>query len=129
MDRPERALKCPYCQQNAIKATGREVYPHRRDLAAKRFWVCKPCDAYVGCHEGTWKPFGRLADAELRKAKMAAHNAFDPLWREGGYSRSEAYKWLAEQLGVSRDRCHIGLFDLDLCHAVVEVCADARDSR
>jgi len=83
-----RALRvtCPYCQSAAKLVGGRAIYPHRPDLAAKRFWQCKPCDAYVGCHEagngqgdGT-KPLGRLANAELRKAKKDAHYAFDRLW-------------------------------------------------
>lgn len=129
MDRPERAPKCPYCGKPSEKATGKQVYPHRRDLQNKRFWLCAPCDAYVGCHVGTWKPFGRLANPALRAAKIAAHNAFDPLWKSGWMSRASAYKWLAERLGINRDRCHIGLFDVPLCEQVVVVCAEKNRER
>lgn len=122
IERPDRGPKCPYCGKPSQKATGKDVYPHRGDLLGKRFWLCAPCDAYVGCHVGTWKPFGRLANAELRKAKVAAHAAFDPLWKEKLMGRNEAYRWLAGQLDVTVRRCHIGLFNLDQCIAVVRVC-------
>lgn len=117
-------MKCDYCHRDAELVTGNVIYPHRPDLFSKFFWHCAPCDAYVGCHkkdcgygDGT-RPLGRLANAELRKAKTAAHAAFDPLWRSGGMSRRAAYAWLASQLGVAPQNCHIGMFDVDTCHAV-----------
>lgn len=111
---------CSYCQKDAQLLTGREVYPHRRDLYAKLFWVCSPCKAMVGCHPGTEKPLGRLADAALRAAKQKAHAAFDPLWKEGTMKRGDAYAWLADAMGLARGRAHIGEFDLDQCRRVVE---------
>lgn len=115
-------LLCPYCGAKAKMVKGNVIYPHRRDLYEKLFYLCKPCDAYVGCHPGTINPLGRLANAELRKAKNGAHAVFDPKWREGGMKRQHAYKWLSEQLGISREECHIGMMDVDLCRRVVEVC-------
>lgn len=117
-------VTCPYCTNPAAKITGRELYPHRRDLYARIFWQCLPCDAYVGCHEGTDKPLGRLADAALRKAKMQAHEAFDALWQfepQRSKARTEAYKWLATQLGITGKECHIGEFDLTRCQRVVQL--------
>lgn len=102
--------------------SGNVIYPHRSDLFYKRFWLCAPCDAYVGCHEGTERPLGRLANAELRRAKMAAHAVFDPLWRNGHMKRSQAYGWLADQLGIPCTECHIGEFDVDRCRLVVALC-------
>jgi hypothetical protein len=117
------APDCPYCGEPSEKATGKEIYPHRPDLYEKTFYRCTPCKAYVGCHPGTENPLGRLANAELRKAKNAAHAAFDPRWKgQKGRVRREQYKWLAEQLGISKDDCHIGMFDVDMCRRVVEVC-------
>ena len=125
---PERpattALDCPYCGAKTKLVGGDVIYPHRPDLSKKKFWQCEPCHAYVGCHPGTEEPLGRLADAKLRKAKMAAHQAFDPLWREGSKRRSEAYIWLAVQLDIPPSQCHIGMFDVVLCERVVEVCED-----
>ena len=126
-------MTCPYCNQTARLTTGATIYPHRPDLHALRFWACVACDAYVGCHRGTERPLGRLANLELRQAKMRAHAAFDPLWRARDRSqrpktRSEAYAWLARQLGIERERCHIGEMDVEMCERVVEVCRTRKAS-
>jgi len=60
-----------------------------------------------------------LANQDLRKAKGHAHRAFDPLWKLCFMSRKEAYKWLAETLGINGADCHIGMFDVDVCGEVV----------
>ena len=66
-----------------------------------------------------------MANRNLRQAKMAAHTAFDPLWRNGAQHRRRAYAWLAEQLDIAEQDCHIGLFDIEICHRVVAVCKTA----
>jgi len=113
---------CPYCEKPAELVTGETVYPHRTDLYWKKFYVCTPCDARVGCHIKTDKPLGRLANAELRAAKMKAHKLFDPMWRRGGMTRNEAYAWLSKRLEIDPYDCHIGMFGLELCKKVAEVC-------
>lgn len=112
---------CDYCGNPSELADGRTIYPHRPDLYAKNFYRCAPCDAYVGCHPGTAKPLGRLANSELRAAKRAAHAAFDPLWRCGGMKRKEAYYQLSKALGIPFGDCHIGMMDVSMCKRVVEV--------
>lgn len=69
-------------------------------------------------YDGT-QPLGRLAGARLRKAKSQAHAAFDPLWRDGEMDRNQAYAWLAGELGIEPEDCHIGEFDVDTCKRVV----------
>lgn len=113
---------CPYCQKRTVLLNGQELYPHRRDLVKKLFWVCEPCGASVGCHPGTKRPLGRLANAMLRKAKMEAHGIFDKFWKYGRLTRAEAYRWLAKELDLTRETCHIGMFDEAMCKKVVEVC-------
>lgn len=115
-------ILCPYCGSIAEKVNGMVIYPHRPDLYSKLFYQCAPCSAYVGCHPDTDKPLGRLANAELRRAKSAAHAAFDPLWKQGPWSRKRAYSWMAEQLGIATEECHIGYFDIEQCRRVVDVC-------
>lgn len=115
---------CPYCGDQAELVTGVVIYPHRPDLADKKFYVCRPCAAYVGCHPGTDIPLGRLADLELRKAKQKAHAAFDPLWlgtllHRPEMKRRAAYVWLAKALGLSEAETHIGMFDVETCLKVV----------
>jgi hypothetical protein len=74
-------------------------------------------------------PLGRLANAELREYKKAAHVAFDTLWKstkrkgyKSSHERSLAYAWLAEELKIHPQKCHIGMMDVDQCRAVIEVC-------
>lgn len=126
-------MLCDYCQQPAQLVSGEAIYPHRPDLHHLRFWQCVPCDAWVGCHKGTERPLGRLANVELRTAKIAAHVAFDQLWKRttpaGSFSRTGAYKWLAEQMGIEVEQCHIGMFDAQQCQRVVEVCEQATTTK
>lgn len=121
---------CRYCEQEAqLLNLGDIGYPYQVDYGS--MYVCIPCKAWVGCHEGTTNALGGLANAELRKAKMAAHAAFDPLWqgkiRRDKCSKSKArkagYKWLSEQLGIPYEKTHIGMMSLDECKKVVEVCS------
>jgi hypothetical protein len=105
--------------------TGKEIYPHRADLADRKFWRCEPCGAYVGCHVKTGKPLGRLANAGLRRLRIAAHEQFDKLWKVGdaetlGKRRTSMYAWLARTLGVRGDQCHIGMFDETMCRRVLQ---------
>lgn len=112
---------CDYCGNEARMVGGLEIYPHRRDLAILKFYLCDPCDAYVGTHRNTNppQPLGRLANAELRKAKKAAHAAFDPLWRSGRMNRHQAYKHLAQLMELPPKDAHIGMFTIEQCHRVV----------
>lgn len=108
---------CPYCEQFSKRVKGRDIYPNRVDLKSKTFYECKRCKAYVGCHKGTDKPLGRLANPELRYYKKLAHKAFDPLWRaeDSELSRTDAYAWLAKKMNIPASKCHIGMFDVHQC--------------
>lgn len=113
---------CDHCGRPAQLHLGRDVYPHRRDLADRHFWVCWPCDAWVGCRAGDerHRPLGALAKEELRDARRAAHDAFDPIWQRGLMSKAQAYEWLAHVTGLPPTRCYIGLMDADECRVVVD---------
>lgn len=124
-------VMCDYCSRPTEYVTGATVYPHRPDLAGRRFYRCVPCNAYVGVHEGTDQPLGRLANPQLRRAKVAAHSAFDPLWKptiatKPVMRRGAAYEWLARELGIRAADCHIGMFDVATCLRVVEICRRRR---
>jgi hypothetical protein len=124
---------CRYCEQPApLLNLGDAGYPYRIDYGPT--YVCVPCSAWVGCHPGTTKPLGGLANAELRAWKMKAHAAFDPLWQgkirrdkcSRGKARRAGYKWLSEQLGIPYEKTHIGMMNLDECKRVVEICEGIR---
>lgn len=120
---------CPYCECHAGLVTGADIYPRRPELASKPFWKCATCAAYVGCHPGTLKPMGRLADAQLRAWKVRAHQVFDRHWKSQGMTRSQAYQWLATELGITQSDCHIGMFDVAQCQRVVDVVSGDRERR
>jgi len=129
-------LPCADCGGSSTCVTGREIYPHRGDLHHKRFWLCG-CGAYVGCHPGSTRPLGSPAGAETRRARNAAHAAFDPLWKRkiirDGLQQHEArragYEWLAEQMGLPMEQTHIGMFTAAQCARVVEIIASARAAK
>lgn len=116
--RSERVVICDYCGRHADLYGGLDVYPDRKDLAERQFWVCWSCDAWVGCKKDSDEPFGELADETLRAARIAAHKAFDPIWEQELMSKREAYDWLAQLLGVPREQCKIGLMKLGDCSRV-----------
>jgi len=113
---------CPYCKKQADVATGRDVYPGRTDLKNLKFYVCLPCDARVGCHNNSGKPFGTLANAPLRIARSKAHRAFDPLWKDGDLTRKQAYAWLASAMDIHVADCHISHFSEWQCEEVIQIC-------
>lgn len=126
MSKPPSAplVVCPYCGENAVLVDSKQVYLSGKDYG--KLWICWPCKAWVGTHRNSpqHKPKGRLANVELRMFKIKAHAAFDPRWRyrKAHGTRNEAYKWLAEQLGIPVKECHIGWFDVADCKRVIEVC-------
>lgn len=85
---------CPKCGKPAAESSTR--YGQRHDCCGLRSWGGKP-----------------LAAPETHEARQRAHAAFDPLWKGKGrvLSRAQAYKRLAEELGIARRDCHISLMD------------------
>lgn len=112
-------VTCDYCGKDAELVDSSVIYPHRLELHGRNVYRCQPCGAWVGCHPNTVKPLGRLANAELRRAKMQAHAVFDPLWRDGTMTRGKAYKALAIALNIPKGKCHIGMFDVEQCERVI----------
>lgn len=125
-------VTCQYCDRLARLTTGAEVYPNTAHLKTKKFWVCDPCKARVGCKEGTDMPLGNLADPHLRAARKKAHDAFTPLWKfmwskKGGDQdayRKKTYGWLASELHVPVEECRFILMEYELCLKAVQVCRD-----
>jgi hypothetical protein len=65
---------------------------------------------------------GEGVGMKLGQAKHFAHLWFDPIWKEGHMTRTEAYRWLSEQTGVPSKECHISKFDIGMCEAVIWLC-------
>jgi len=133
-DMEPEIIFCPYCSEQAKYVSSAKVYGGRDYVM---IYLCQSCWAYVGVHKGTTKPLGRLADDELRYWKKQAHAAFDPIWKERferknkidpkykkGMARGGRYKRLSQEMNLTRAECHIGMFDVDQCKKVVQLCAN-----
>lgn len=120
-----REVYCDYCGRRAELVSSKTIYG--RDYGHK-VWLCRRCMAYVGCRKGTDKPLGRLANAELRYWKRAAHEAFDPIWQYGRFRghRSTAYAWLAQKMNLPIEKTHIGMFEVDDCKRAIRICEAER---
>lgn len=112
---------CQYCNQEHVEIT------HHYEIYGKPYgnwpWVyrCTVCNAMVGMHPFTNIPLGTLADLSTRKARMWVKNVFNPIWKSGQMTRSEAYEWLADAMGIPKERCHFGMFTLDECNTALSI--------
>ena len=112
--------ECPHCQ-SWVRLVGNEEIYGRPFGEWPWAYLCTnlACRAYVGLHPFTGIPLGTLATAPMREARKKAKAAFNPLWQSGRMSRTEAYAWLAERLGIPVGECHIGWFDEARCEQVI----------
>lgn len=115
---------CPHCGSAVKIVRNDEIYNGQSFGEWPWAYKCDGnfCDAYVGMHPFTDIPLGTLATHAMRDARKRAKAAFNPIWQDGGMTRSEAYAWLAKQLDIANvEECHIGWFDVDMCNRVVQV--------
>ena len=120
---------CPYCGKDSKYVDSKIVYGESYGM----IYRCDDCDAHVGVHKRTDKALGRLANEELRRYKSKVHELFDPLWRSGKINdiwpkyipdtsnRNKAYKWLARQLEIKEEFCHIGMFSKRYCKRAINI--------
>jgi len=95
-----------------------------RDSKYGKFYGCgnyPRCQATHCAHQKTGEPMGVPTTKEGKKWRIDAHNAFDTLWKSGKMKRNDAYKWLADAMGITRKECHIGLFDIEQCKRCIDV--------
>lgn len=117
----QHVLICPHCNCFAILRKRGDL---GKEPADDWVYVCgnyPKCDSYVGCHQGTREPLGGLANEELRALRVKAHEAFDYLWQSGRMSRTDAYSILGADMGIDRDKAHIGQFTAGQCRRVIEL--------
>ncbi len=86
-----------------------------------KFYACvefPKCRGSHGAHpDGS--PLGTPANRATKDARIAAHAAFDTLWMLGGMKRKEAYRWMPDAMGMSKDDAHIGRFTIAQCDALI----------
>lgn len=109
---------CPYCGGGTEYVDSSCVYGRSYGM----IYICRPCGAWCGVHKGSDRALGRLANSKLREAKKEAHEYFDMLWKGKTMTRKEAYAWLSNELGSPPEYTHIGMFSVETCKKVVELC-------
>lgn len=128
-------MTCPYCLSWAELTDDSAIYG--RSYGGMVYKCTHGCDAYVFADPKTLKPYGRLADAELRALKKEAHSWFDPLWKAnaqlknipGWQAKKIAYDWLAEQLGEPKEDMDIGWLDVSGCRLAIDICKAAYNGK
>jgi hypothetical protein len=60
-----------------------------------------------------------LVDAATHEARKAAHEAFDPLWKDGHMSRAQAYAELRRVTGLNEKNCHMSRMDKGRAERVI----------
>lgn len=132
MDRILSGLICPYCNEPTSYVDSSIIYGKSYGM----IYLCQPCDAYVGVHKGTNNSLGRLANKELRHYKKEAHFYFDQIAKTGLINkickeyipnlgnRNKAYLWLSKKMKIDKEYCHIGMFDVEQCKEVIEICSE-----
>ena len=117
----KQTIRCPYCGSPAILKDASYVYGHHS--SGGKVYVCShypACDSYVGVHQGTSLPKGSLANRTLRKKRIQAHRIFDQLWRQGIFSRQEAYRWIGDRFCLETRQEHIGNFSDYMCDQLIQ---------
>jgi ssDNA-binding Zn-finger/Zn-ribbon topoisomerase 1 len=97
-----------------LRTTTRFKY---RNGSPRKFYGCSRyplCEAAHGANpDGT--PLGIPANKETKQARMAAHDKFDPYWKQKGLHRNQAYKLLQDLMGLSPTEAHIAMFSKEQC--------------
>jgi len=108
---------CPYCKKEARWCENKEIYGKNYGKSYMCYY-CKPCDAYVGCHQNTRNALGIMANKELREWRRKVHAKIDPLWRSKEIGRKTLYSIISKELGK---QYHTGEADIETCKKVLEL--------
>lgn len=114
---------CHYCKGKVMVVSNASFYGKVYGWPVA--YQCQSCKARVGCYDGTDIPKGTLANEQTQKARIAAHAAFDQIWRAKGKKfRHKAYLKLARLLGIKE--AHIGWMSSSECKRVIDICASGK---
>lgn len=108
-------MNCPYCNKEAKWCENKELYGENIGRSYMCY-LCKDCNAYVGCHQNSRKPLGTMANKELRKMRTLVHHKLDALW-ESPEERKALYQKLSDHFGKE---IHVGESDLKQCEEIIE---------
>lgn len=109
-------MNCPYCDNLALWCENKEIYGKNYGKSYMCY-LCKDCDAYVGCHNNTRRPLGTMANKELRQERIKVHDHIDKFWKSGEFSRKHVYKATSKHIGKEY---HTGECDLETCKVILQ---------
>ena len=117
---------CRYCGGVIRMVPAEQIYgmtaAKRLGLVGENIYQCQNCNARVGCHKGTTRPLGDVANEALRLKRIETHHVFDAYWKSQNMTRSGAYRWLSQQMRIPAKQTHIGGFEMDQCQQVIDMC-------
>ena len=117
---------CRYCGGLILLVPAEKIYgpkaAKRLGLSGERIYQCQNCNARVGCHKGTTRPLGDVANEALRLKRIETHHVFDAYWKSQNMTRSGAYRWLSQQMRIPAKQAHIGGFEMNQCQQVIDMC-------
>lgn len=119
-------IACRYCNGQVRLVQNAVIYKGRSYGKWPYVYLCNGCWAYIGLHPDTDIPLGTLANRALRDARNRTKAIFQNYLSDAGMSRTTAYRWLADQMGIEVSSCHFGWFeqsDCDRVRAIVESAA------
>lgn len=111
-------LLCPECGKGMVLRTDSKFKSHGFWYACSNWPTCRGTH---GAH-ADGSPLGTPANQETKRWRIRAHSVFDRLWQSHIMSRADAYRFLAQNLEIPLDKCHIGSFSMPQCQKVVEIC-------
>jgi len=99
---------CPSCGQPASQRMSPNGLKSR----------CEPCGLWSAGNRPLRDEAGHRAVWDRKNARHGAHQAFDPLWREGLLDRDDAYQQLALELGIDAGKAHMGSMGVETARRV-----------
>lgn len=121
---------CRYCGGVIRLIPAEQVYgisAARLGQAGEKLYQCQNCNARVGCHKGTTRPLGNVANEALRLKRIETHHIFDAYWKSQKMTRTGAYRWLSQRMRIPAKQTHIGGFEMDQCQEVISLCGAETD--
>ena len=111
-------MRCPSCGSKMILRQTTKFF--HKDGTPKSFYGCTRYPYCKETHSANkdGSPMGIPVDEKGRKARKEAHAVFDELWKEGYMSRSEAYRWLAKEMGRE---IHFSELSEEECYEVIDL--------
>ena len=122
----KRKLICPYCGAPVIYAPGqqslRKEYPPKGRSSVSLFPLAGLRRLCIRA-PARRQPDGHSRQRRLRRKRVKAHDALNPLRQTKHMDKWASYLWLQCKLGLDAEHTHIGAFTEPMCNRVIALCA------